>query len=62
MGKTTFAGQVPRDDPIFSGGPQIFSRLVSKPTAKNTSPGTTGASQNLADSQPKQAPKDKPVQ
>ena len=62
MGKTKFGGQVPRDDPMFAGGPQIFSRLVSTPTAQNTSLGTSGASRNLADSQPKQAPKDKLVQ
>ncbi len=41
IGKAPFAGQVPRDDPMLSGWPQIFSRLVSKPTSRNTSPGGT---------------------
>ena len=42
MGKSTYAGLVPKDDTMFSGGPQIFSRHESKKSSTNSAPATTG--------------------
>ena len=43
MGKLTLAGFVPRDDPMFSTGPEIFSRPEYKPSSTSTAKSTTGA-------------------
>jgi hypothetical protein len=42
MGKSTYAGFVPKDDPMFSGGFEIFSHPESKPSSTNTAKSTTG--------------------
>jgi hypothetical protein len=34
MGKATYKGLVPQDDPMFSSGPQLFSRLGSQRPSK----------------------------
>lgn len=34
MGKLTYEGPVPKDDPMFTGGPQLFSRPGSRLTPK----------------------------
>jgi hypothetical protein len=44
MGKLTLKGFVPKDDPMFSGGFEIFSRPESKPSSTNTAKSTTGES------------------
>lgn len=38
MGKITWEGPVSPDDPMFSNGPEFFSRPESKPSTKNTPP------------------------
>jgi hypothetical protein len=43
MGKATYKGLVPSDDPMFSGGPQMFSRPESKPSSMTSASDTTGA-------------------
>lgn len=42
MGKATYKGLVPPGDPIFSTGPELFSRPESNPSSKTTSEVTTG--------------------
>lgn len=42
MGKATFVGFVPKDDPMFSGGPQLFSRPGSNQPSKTSPTGTDG--------------------
>ena len=42
MGNLTFRGFVPKDDPMFSGGPEIFSRPESRQSPTTSAPGTTG--------------------
>jgi hypothetical protein len=37
MAKVTWSGQVPQDDPMFSGGPQLFSPYRPKPDPAATS-------------------------
>jgi len=44
MAASTYLGLVPRDDPMFSGGPQIFSRRISRASATNTDAETQGKS------------------
>ena len=43
MGKLTSAGFVPKDDPMFSTGPELFSRPEYKKSSTNTAKNTTGA-------------------
>ncbi len=62
MGKSTYVGQVPKDDPMFFGGPQIFSRPGSKPSSASIPGSADEVKLAAADSQPKQQPKDKPVE
>ena len=45
MGKATYKGLVPRDDPMFSGGVEIFSRLGSSKSSTTSAPSTAGATQ-----------------
>lgn len=45
MAASTYLGQVPPDDPMFLGGPQLFSRHESNGSTKNTVPNTTGETQ-----------------
>lgn len=40
MGKLTLRGPVPKDDPMFSGGPEVFSRIDRTPSTN--SPGAAG--------------------
>jgi hypothetical protein len=42
MGKATYKGLVPRDDPMFSTGPEVFSRLGSSESSKTSPKGTSG--------------------
>ena len=41
MSKLTFKGFVPEDDPMFSSGPEIFSRPESKPPPTSKATTTT---------------------
>ena len=50
MGKGTYKGQAPKDDPMFSGGPQIFSPYVFRPSSKTSQPSTTEATPVNSDS------------
>ena len=50
MGKTTWRGPVPKDDPMFSGGPEIFSRPVSKPSSSGTAKSMDGETQDPSNS------------
>lgn len=43
MAASTFLGFVPKDDPMFSGGPEIFSRLGSRQSSTDTAKSTDGA-------------------
>ncbi len=42
MGKATYKGLVPPDDPMFSNGPEMFSRPESKPSSMTSASDTTG--------------------
>jgi hypothetical protein len=42
MGKLTYKGLVPRDDPMFSTGPEVFSRLGSSESSKTSPKSTSG--------------------
>jgi hypothetical protein len=42
MGKATYKGLVPRDDPMFSTGPEVFSRLGSSESLKSSQKSTSG--------------------
>ena len=51
MGKATYKGLVPQDDPMFSTGPELFSRPESNESLTNTptdTAGATPANSNLA--------------
>lgn len=50
MGKVTKLGLVPRDDPMFSTGPELFSRPGSKQTSTTSTSGTGGATQGASTS------------
>ena len=41
MGKLTWIGQVPPDDPLFSSGPEMFSRYEFR-ASSTSSPRNTG--------------------
>ena len=43
MGKGTHLGFVPKDDPMFSTGPEIFSRPGSKQSTPTSPDATAGA-------------------
>lgn len=43
MGKATYLGLVPPDDPMFSGGPQLFSPRASSPSSTTSPAATTRA-------------------
>jgi hypothetical protein len=43
MGKLTYKGLVPPDDPMFSSGPEMFSRPESRPSSMTSVRDTTGA-------------------
>lgn len=45
MGNLIDRGLVPRDDPMFSGGPEIFSRPESNAPTKNSAKSMDGATQ-----------------
>ena len=54
MGKATYKGLVPPDDPMFSGGPQMFSRVESKPspvTSVSVTAGATPVQSSLVETQ-----------
>lgn len=42
MGKITFKGLVPKDDPMFSTGPQLFSRPGSSESSTTSASATAG--------------------
>ncbi len=42
MGKATYKGLVPRDDPMFSTGPEVFSRLGSSESSRTSPKSTSG--------------------
>jgi hypothetical protein len=42
MGKATYKGLVPRDDPMFSTGPEVFSHLGSSESLKTSPKGISG--------------------
>lgn len=43
MGKGTYKGLVPQDDPMFSTGPELFSRPGSKTSSVTSASDTGGA-------------------
>ena len=43
MGKATYKGLVPKDDPMFLTGPELYSRLGSNESSTNTPSDTAGA-------------------
>jgi hypothetical protein len=50
MGKATYKGLVPKDDPMFSTGPELFSRPESSKSSTSTQTNTAGAMQANSDS------------
>lgn len=42
MGKLTYKGFVPKDDPMFSTGPKLFSRRESTPSSPTSASATDG--------------------
>lgn len=50
MGKLTYKGLVPKDDPMFSTGPELFSRPESNESSMNTPSNTAGAMQERSSS------------
>jgi hypothetical protein len=50
MGKLTLRGPVPKDHPMFSGGPEVLSRPESRPSSKNSLSATVGATPLMATS------------
>jgi hypothetical protein len=42
MGKATYKGLVPRDDPMFSTGPEVFSLLGSSESSSSSQKSTSG--------------------
>ncbi len=55
MAKVLKGRFLPPDDPIFSGGVELFSPLVSTPSSKTSQTDTTGEAQVKGQKQP--APK-----
>lgn len=47
MGKATYKGLVPLGDPMFSTGPELFSRPESNPSSKTTAANTAGEIQGI---------------
>jgi hypothetical protein len=45
MGKITDLGSAPPDDPMFSGGPSLFSPHKFRPSSTTSQTGTDGATQ-----------------
>jgi hypothetical protein len=43
MGKLTLTGLKPPDDPMFTGGPEVFSRPGSNPPSAPSARATSGA-------------------
>ena len=41
MGKLTYKGLVPPDDPMFSSGPEMFSRSETKPSSPTSESAVT---------------------
>lgn len=58
MGKLTYKGFVPKDDPMFSTGPEAFSRLASTPSSETSPSATTGATRAKSDSAPVETEQD----
>ncbi len=50
MGKATYKGLVPQDDPMFSTGPEIFSRPESNESSTTSQKVTTGATHDQSSS------------
>ncbi len=50
MGKITLRGPVPKDDPMFSTGPEIISRHESSESSTNSASDTTGVTQEKSNS------------
>lgn len=50
MGKATYKGLVPPDDPMFSNGPEIFSCPESNESSTTPQNATTGATQDQSSS------------
>ena len=46
MGKGTYLGLVPKDDPMFSSGPELFSPLDFSPSSRSSALATDGATQD----------------
>jgi hypothetical protein len=56
MGKFTDKGLVPPDDPMFSTGPELFSRRGSSASSTTSASATDGATQAPSTSATKRAP------
>ena len=54
MGKSTYAGLVPKDHPMFSGGAETFSRLASRAYSTSTPSATDGGTPPSQDSAPQE--------
>ena len=50
MGKATYKGLVPPDDPMFSGGFEMFSRPESSRSSKTSASDKTGVTQDPSNS------------
>lgn len=58
MGKATYKGFVPPDDPMFSTGPELISRRASTPSFETSPSATTGATRAMSDSAPSETEQD----
>jgi len=56
MGKVTSLGSAGPDDPIYTGGPEVFSRRVSKPSSSGSA-GSGGEATPPTPSSSSSAPK-----
>ncbi len=45
MGKVTVIGSLPPDHPIYSGGPEVFSRRAFSQSSTSSAPSTDGETQ-----------------
>ena len=58
MGKLTYKGFVPKDDPMFSTGPGVFSRLGSSGSSMTSDSAMDGATQAKQTSAPSETEED----
>ena len=52
MGKVTKLGSLPPDDPIFSGGVEMFSPHAFRPSSTSSAKSTDGETQDKSSSAP----------